>query len=53
MHKTRKFLNASEKILWHGGLLSCQCCLHVPEKPEIRKCQVSTVRQMGYLNDRS
>jgi hypothetical protein len=31
---TQKFLKASEKILWPGELLSCQCRLHVPEKPE-------------------
>jgi hypothetical protein len=33
---TRKFLHASEKILWPGERLSCQCRLHVPEKPEVR-----------------
>jgi hypothetical protein len=49
---TQKFLNASEKILWPGDLLSCQCRLHVPEKPEIRKCQVRTLRQMKYSNNR-
>jgi hypothetical protein len=31
---TQKLLNASQKILWPGELLSCQCRLHVPEKPE-------------------
>jgi hypothetical protein len=35
MNFTQKFLNVSEKILWHGELLSCQCHLHVPEKPEV------------------
>jgi hypothetical protein len=30
---TRKFVNDTEKIFWPGELLSCQCCLHVPEKP--------------------
>jgi hypothetical protein len=33
---TQKFLDASEKILWPRELLSCQCRLHVPEKPEAR-----------------
>jgi hypothetical protein len=43
---TPKFLNASEKILWPGKLLSCQCCLHVAEKPEVRRYQVRTVRRV-------
>jgi hypothetical protein len=33
-------LNVSEKILWPGELLSCQCRLHVPEKPEVRNQKV-------------
>jgi hypothetical protein len=33
---TQKFLNASEKIFWPGELSSCQCPLHLPEKPEGR-----------------
>jgi hypothetical protein len=33
---TQKYLNTSEKILWHGELLSCQSGLHVLDKPEIR-----------------
>jgi hypothetical protein len=37
---TQKFLNASEKILWPGELLSCQCRLLVPEKPEVRSRKV-------------
>jgi hypothetical protein len=37
---TQKFLNASEKIFWPGELLSCQCRLHVPEKPEARSEKV-------------
>jgi hypothetical protein len=44
----QKFLNASEKIPWSGELLFYQCRLHVPEKPEVRRCQVRTVRWMGY-----
>jgi hypothetical protein len=48
----QKSLNASEKILWPGKLLSCQCRLHVPEKPKVRKYQVRTVRWMGYPNNR-
>jgi hypothetical protein len=36
---TQKFLNASEKILCPGELLSCQCRLHVPENLEVRKFQ--------------
>jgi hypothetical protein len=50
---TEKFLNASAKILWPRELLSCRCRLHVPEKPEIRRCQVRTVRWMGYSNNRT
>jgi hypothetical protein len=49
---TQTFLNASEKILWPGELLSCHGRLHVPEKPEVRRCQVRTVRRMGYWNNR-
>jgi hypothetical protein len=48
---TQKLLNASEKILWSGELLSCQFRLHVPEKPEVRRCQVRTVRSVGYSNN--
>jgi hypothetical protein len=48
---TQKFLNASEKILWPGELLSWRCRLHVPKKPEVRKCEVRTVRRIGYSND--
>jgi hypothetical protein len=33
---TQKSLNASEKILWPGELLSCQYRFHVPEKPEVK-----------------
>jgi hypothetical protein len=47
----QKFLNTSEKILWSGELLSCQCRPHVPEKPEVRRCQVRTVRRTGYPNN--
>jgi hypothetical protein len=39
---TRKFLNPNEKILWPGELLSCQCTLHVPEKPEVSSQKVPT-----------
>jgi hypothetical protein len=46
------FLNANEKILSPGELLPCQCRLHVPEKPKARRCQVGTVRWMGYSNHR-
>jgi hypothetical protein len=49
---TQKFLNASEKILWPGALLSCQCRSYVPEKSEIRRFQVRTVRRMGYSKNR-
>jgi hypothetical protein len=49
---TQKFVNASEKILWPGKLLLCQCHLHVPENPEVRRCQVRTVRRMGSSNNR-
>jgi hypothetical protein len=49
---TQKRLNASAKILRPGKLLSCQCHLHVLEKPEIRRCQARTVRRMGYSNNR-
>jgi hypothetical protein len=52
MNFTQKFPNASEKILWPGELLSYQCRIHVPEKPEARRCQVKIVRQMGYSNNR-
>jgi hypothetical protein len=48
---TQKFLNTSEKIICPGELLFCQCHLHMPEKPEIRRCQVGTVRRVGYSND--
>jgi hypothetical protein len=37
---TQKFLNASEKIIWPGALLSCQCRSHVPEKSEVRSQKV-------------
>jgi hypothetical protein len=37
---TQKFLYASEKILWPWLLLSCQCRLHVSEKPEARSQKV-------------
>jgi hypothetical protein len=37
---THKFLNVSEKIVWSGELLPR---LHVPEKPEVRRCQAGTV----------
>jgi hypothetical protein len=37
-HFTQKGLNASEKSLWLGKLLYCQCRLHVPENPEARRC---------------
>jgi hypothetical protein len=47
---TQKFLNASEKIFWPGELLPGQYGLHVPEKPEVRRCQVRGVRRMGYSN---
>jgi hypothetical protein len=33
-------------------LLSRQCHLHVPEKPEVRRRQVRTVRRMVYSNNR-
>jgi hypothetical protein len=49
---TQKILNASEKILWPRELLSCQCCLHVREKPEAKTYQVRTVKRMAYPNDR-
>jgi hypothetical protein len=49
---TQKFLNAREKILWSGEMLSCQCHLHVREKPEVRRCQVMTLRRMTYSNNR-
>jgi hypothetical protein len=49
---TQKLLNASEKTIWPRELLSCQCRLHVPEKLEVRRCQVRTVRRMGYSNNR-
>jgi hypothetical protein len=49
---TQKFPNASEKILWPGELLFFECRLHVPEKPEVRRCQVRIARQMGYSNNR-
>jgi hypothetical protein len=45
---TQKFLNSTAKVLCPGKLLSCQCPLHVPEKPEVRRCQVRTVRPMGH-----
>jgi hypothetical protein len=48
----QKFLNANEKILWPGELLSCQYRLHVFEKPEVRKCQVRTGERMRYSNSR-
>jgi hypothetical protein len=35
LNLTQKCLNASEKILWPGELLSCQCRLHVAERPEV------------------
>jgi hypothetical protein len=35
---TQKFLDASEKIVWPGKLLSCQCSPNMPEKPEVRRC---------------
>jgi hypothetical protein len=37
---TQKFPNADAKILWPGELLSCQCRLHVPEKPETKSQKV-------------
>jgi hypothetical protein len=46
LNLTQKFMNASEEILSPGGLLFCQCCLHVAEKPEVRRCQVRTARWM-------
>jgi hypothetical protein len=49
---TQKFLNASEKIVWPGKLLACQCSPHMPEKPEVRRCHVRAVKQMGYSNNR-
>jgi hypothetical protein len=49
---TQKFLTAREKILWPGELLSCQCRLHVPEKPEVRRCQARTVKWMGYSSNK-
>jgi hypothetical protein len=49
---THNFLNASEKILWPGELLSCQCRFYVSEKSELTRCQVRTVRRMGYSNNR-
>jgi hypothetical protein len=49
---TDRFLNAGEKTLWPGELLFCQYRFHVPEKSEVRMCQVRTVRQMGYSNNR-
>jgi hypothetical protein len=45
---TQKFLNTSEKILWPGELLSCQFHPHVPEMPEVKRCQARTLRQMRY-----
>jgi hypothetical protein len=36
---TQKFLNARERILWPGKLLSYQCHFYVPEKPKVRRCQ--------------
>jgi hypothetical protein len=42
----QKFVNASEKILWPGELLPCQCRFHVPKKPEARRCQIRTVRRI-------
>jgi hypothetical protein len=48
---TQKFLNTSQKILWPGELFFSQCRLHVPEKPEVKRCQVRTVKWMGYSND--
>jgi hypothetical protein len=48
----QKFLNASEKILWPGELLSHQPRIHVPEKPEVRRCPVMTLRRMRYLSNR-
>jgi hypothetical protein len=52
LNVTQKLLNASEKILWPEELFFCQCRLHVPEKPEVRRCQAQTVRRMGYSNNR-
>jgi hypothetical protein len=48
---TQQFLKPVEKILWPGELLSCQCNLHVSEKPEVRRCQVRTARWVGYSNN--
>jgi hypothetical protein len=33
----QKRLNSIKKIYWRSELLSCQCALHVIEKPEVRK----------------
>jgi hypothetical protein len=41
---TQKFRNANEKILCPEELLPCHYHLHVPEKPEVRRYQVRTVR---------
>jgi hypothetical protein len=51
LNVTEKFLTASEKILWPGEPWSCQCRLHVPEKPEVRMCQLRTVTRMRYANN--
>jgi hypothetical protein len=45
---TQNFLNASGKILWPGELLFCSCCLHVPKKPDVRRCHVRIVRRMRF-----
>jgi hypothetical protein len=50
LNLTQKLLNAREKILWPWELLFCH--FYVPEKPEVGRCQVRTVRQMGQLNNR-
>jgi hypothetical protein len=47
----QKYLNASEKILRPGKLLSYKCRLHVTETPEVRRCQVRTVERMGYSSN--
>jgi hypothetical protein len=48
---TQKFLSASEKALWPGEPLSCQCRLHVPEKSKVRMGQIRTVRRMEYSDN--
>jgi hypothetical protein len=40
-------LNAIKQIWWPSELLFCQCAFHVVENPQVRGCQVRTIRRMG------